>query len=400
MVVRVAQQERQLLEGSRAVAEAVMRCRPRVVAAYPITPQTHIVEELSQMVADGDLKAEYVNVESEHSAASVVLGASATGARAYTASSSQGFLLMLEVLYNIAGMRLPVVLTCVNRSISAPINIWTDQQDSLAARDTGWIQLYAEDNQEVLDMHIQAFRIAEDHRVLLPVMICMSGYILTHAYEPVWMPSQEAVDEFLPPYEPLVYLTPEDPVTLGTLATPEHYMETRYAIQSSQLKALTVIGEVAEEYKEAFGRWSGGLIEEYRTEEASLILVSLGSVVGTLKEAVDELRAEGRKVGLVKVRAYRPFPAEALGEALKGAKRIAVLEQDVSLGSCGALAADLKAAFYNRPGTPPIAGFIAGLGGRDITVETVKGIVGKVEKGELPEAKFVDLRMENLGGGL
>lgn len=400
MVVKIAQQERLLLEGSRAVAEAVMRCRPRVVAAYPITPQTHIVAELSQMVADADLKAGLVNVESEHSAASVVLGASATGARAYTATSSQGFFLMLEVLYNIAGMRLPLVLTCVNRSVSAPINIWADQQDSLAARDTGWIQLYAENNQEVLDMHIQAFRIAEDHRVLLPVMICMSGYVLTHAYEPVWVPSQGAVDEFLPPYEPLVYLTPEDPVTMGTLATPEYYMETRYAIQASQMKALTVIEEVAQEYREAFGRWSGGLIQEYRTEGASLILVSFGSVVGTLRDAVDELRAEGKRIGLVKVRSFRPFPAEALWEALKGAERIAVLEQDVSLGSCGALVSDLKAAFYNRPSAPPIAGFIAGLGGRDITVETVKGIVAKVEEGKLPEAEFVDLRVENLGGEL
>ncbi len=309
MTVKTLKEERMLLEGSQAVAEAVSRCRPNVIAAYPITPQTHIVAELAQKVADGELQAEYLNVESEHSAASACLGAAAVGARAFTATASQGFLLMLEVLYNIAAMRMPMVLTNANRSVSAPINIWNDMQDSVTARDTGWIQLYAENNQEVADLHIQAYRIAEDHRVILPVMVCMDGFTLTHAYEPVSIPTQEAVDEFLPPFEPLVWLTPKDPIILGTLATPEHYMETRYAIQQALERALSVIQEVAEDYQARFGRGSGGLIEEYHSQDAETIIVSMGTVAGTIKDAVDERRAEGHRVGLVKVTTYRPFPA-------------------------------------------------------------------------------------------
>ena len=283
-------QERMLLEGSQAVAEAVIRCRPNVIAAYPITPQTHIVAELAQKIADGEFTAEYINVESEHSAASACLGAAAAGARSYTATASQGFLLMVEVLYNIASMRMPVVLTTANRSVSAPINIWNDIQDSVAARDAGWIQLYAESNQEVADLHIQAFRIAEDHRVMLPVMVCMDGFTLTHAYEPVSIPSQEAVDEFLPPYDPLVWLTPQDPVALGTLAAPEYYTETRYAMQQALEGSLGVIQEVAEDYRARFGRGAGGLIEEYHSQDAETVIVGMQPMVAlTLVELGLEL---------------------------------------------------------------------------------------------------------------
>jgi len=399
MAMEVMAQTKMLLEGSEAVAEAVKLCRPNVICAYPITPQTHIVENLSQMVADGELKAEFINVESEHSAASACLGAVAAGARAYTSTSSQGFLLMLEVLYNIAGMRLPLVLTCANRAISAPINIWNDHQDSFAARDTGWIQLFAENNQELMDLHILAYRISQDAQVMLPAMVCMDGYALTHAYEPLWVPPQEEVDAFLPPYQPVVYLTPKDPLTLGALATPDYYMEARYGIQEAQQRALGVIEELAQEFKEAFGRPSGEILEEYFTDDASTIIVSLGSLAGTVKDAVDELRQEGVRVGGLKMRLYRPFPQEALRRALGWAERVMVLDKNISLGHTGALASELRAILYGQPRQPRVAGFIVGLGGRDITTETIKGLVARVEAGECPDAEFVDLKPENIWRG-
>ena len=245
---------RKMIEGSRAVAEAVALCRPDVISAYPITPQTHIVEELSQIVADGELDAEYVRVESEHSAASVCLGAVVAGSRAYSATTSQGMLLMVEVLYNIAGMRLPLVITGVNRAVSAPLSIWNDQQDTMAIRDTGWLQLYAENSQECLDMHLQAYKISEDDRVLLPVMVCMDGFILTHTYESVDMPTQEQVDAFLPRYNPLYKLDPADPYTLGGYIGPEKYQEVRYVLQQDCLAAKEVVKEVARDFQKAFGR--------------------------------------------------------------------------------------------------------------------------------------------------
>ena len=255
---------KKVVEGSAAIAEAIKLVRAQVIAAYPITPQTHIVQNLSEMVANGDLKAEYVRVESEHSAASAVLGASAVGARAYTASSSQGIMLMAEVLFNIAGMRFPVVMTAANRALSGPINIWNDQQDSYSVRDAGWIQLHAEDNQEAMDLHIQAYRIAEDLRVQLPVMVCMDGFVLTHSYEPVDFPGQEAVDRFLPPYDPTRKLNPQDPKTFGMYAE-EGYTETRFAIQQAMQTAKGVIEEVSAEFERAFGRSSGGLIAGIQT---------------------------------------------------------------------------------------------------------------------------------------
>src|SRR5512137_623371 len=239
---------KEFLEGSMIVAKAVKLCRPGVISAYPITPQTHIVEELAQMVADGHLDAQVVNVESEHSAASVVLGSEATGVRSYTATSSQGLLLMAEVIFNIAGMRLPIVLTDANRAISAPINIWNDQQDTISLRDAGWIQLYAEDNQEALDYHILAYRLAEDKSMMLPVMVCMDGFILTHGIEVVDMPTQEQVDKFLPPYQPLYKLDPANPITIGPLVDPDAYMETRYAVQKTQEDALKLIPKITAEF--------------------------------------------------------------------------------------------------------------------------------------------------------
>jgi len=385
------------VEGSVAVAKAVAVCRPHVISAYPITPQTHIVEHLSELVADGELKSEYVNVESEHSAASVVLGASATGARTYTATTSQGFLLMIEVLFNIAGMRLPVVMTCVNRAVSAPINIWNDQQDSLTARDSGWIQLYAEDNQEAADMHLQAFKIAENKDIMLPVMVCMDGFVLTHSFDPVELISQADADKFLPPYKPQYYLTPKNPLSFGTMVGPDGYMETRYFIEKTMRASLRVISDVATEFHNQFGRFQGGLIDTYKVEDASLVLVSMGSVIGTVKDVVDELRAKGQKIGVMKIRTYRPFPKDEIYKALNHVKEIAVLEKAVSLGYGGILVNEVKSVFYGKPKTPKINGFVVGLGGRDITVDTIHQVIGEAVK-TATEEKFVGLNEALIGG--
>lgn len=363
---------REILEGSQAVARFVGMCRPKVVCAYPITPQTHIVEALSGMVADGRLDAQYLLAESEFTAASVVLGSSATGARSYTATSSQGLLLMTEVMFNIAGMRLPVVMTCANRAVSAPINIWNDQQDSMSLRDCGWIQMYAEDVQEACDMHVQAFLIAETLNI--PVMVCMDGFILTHATEVLEVPTQEEVDAFLPPYEPLFYLTPKDPVTLGSMAGPDSYMEIRMLLHQAMQQASGTIVEVAQRYGEAFGRPQSGLLDEYRTDGAEVLLVSMGSLLGTMKDAVDELRDEGHPVGIVKVRTVRPFPRTQLGTVLSRAGVVGVIEKDISLGLEGILCSEIRSAFCGAEVTPYISSFVVGLGGRDVTKRDIKDI--------------------------
>src|SRR5689334_15811049 len=274
-------------EGSRAVAEAIALCRPQVICAYPITPQTHIVEALGEMVKEGGIAGcEFINVESEFAALSVANGASAAGARSYTATSSQGLLFMAEAVYNAAGLGLPIVMTIGNRAIGAPINIWNDHSDSMSMRDAGWIQLYADTNQEALDLHIQAFRLAED--LSCPVMVCMDGFILTHAYERVDIPSQAEVDAFLPPFEPRLVLDPREPVSIGALVGPEAFTEVRYLSHYKQLRALTLIPKLADEFETRFGRRSGGLIREYRTDGAETIVVALGSVNGTIQEVVDE----------------------------------------------------------------------------------------------------------------
>ncbi len=391
------QNSKKFLEGSMAIAEVVKLCRPQVISAYPITPQTHIVEHLSQMVANGEINAEFVNVESEFSAASVVLGASATGARTYTATTSQGLALMAEVLFNIAGMRLPVILTCANRALSSPLNIWNDQQDSMLVRDSGWIQLYAEDTQEAVDMHIQAYKLAEDHEILLPVMVCMDGFRLTHTFEPVEIPSQEEVDKFLPSYKPLYYLTPKNPLTFGAFAEPDKYMETRYMIHDAQKKAKNMIEKIAEEFEKSFGRYSGGLIEGYKIEDAEIVLVSMGSIIGTFKEVADEMREKGRKVGVLKVRSFRPFPDEGIYNALKDVDNIAVFDKNISLGSEGILCSEIKSAFCNKEKKPRVNGFIFGLGGRDISKDRIKEILGRIEKEKI-DIEFVDLKKEIIGG--
>jgi pyruvate ferredoxin oxidoreductase alpha subunit len=373
---------RVILEGSRAAAEAARMCRVQVVAAYPITPQTHIVEDLAEMVASGKMPAQFVRVESEHSAASVCLGAAAVGTRAYSATTSQGLLLMAEVIFNISGMRLPMVFTIANRSVSAPLNIWNDHQDSMTVRDSGWIQLWAEDCQEVFDMHLQAYHIAEDHRVYLPVLVNMDGFILTHTYEPVELPKQEEVDAYLPPFDPLFKLDPADPYTLGAFVGPELYEEVRYTMELAMQDAKPVIVEAAEKFRAQFGRYQGALLEEYRTEDADTIFVAMGSIIGTLKDTVDSMREAGKKVGVLKVRCYRPFPGEEIYAALKKAKTAIVVEKAASLGAGHILATEIRSAAYGKSPAPRITGCVIGLGGRDITPESIEKVYSRVEQGE------------------
>ena len=380
------------IEGSHAVSEVVAMCRPNVISAYPITPQTHIVEELAVIVGEGRLDAEFVNVESEFAAASVVLGASAAGARAYTATSSQGLLLMTEVVYCIAGMRLPIVMTCANRAISAPLSIWNDQQDSMALRDAGWIQLHAEDNQEAADLHIQAFKIAEQTN--LPVMVCMDGFILTHAYEPVDIPDAKEVDAFLPPFKPTNIVDPRWPRGIGLFADPRFYMETRYILHRAMEKSADVIKEVSADFAKTFGRDSGGFIKTYKLKDADLAIVSMGSVVGTIKELIDRLEEEGKKVGLLEISSYRPFPRQEIYDALKDKMNIVVLEKSISLGRGGILASDVRWAFPRAEKKDRnISSFIAGLGGRDISMDNLRYMVEKVEK-EPVEMEFLNLKKD------
>lgn len=385
-----------VVEGSEAVALAVKLCRPQVISAFPISPQTHIIERLAKFVAEGELNAVYVPVESEFSAASVLAGASAAKARAYTASSSQGLLLMTEVLYASAGMRLPFVMTGVNRTVSSPISIQVDHQDTISLRDSGVIQIYVESNQEAYDVHIAAFKIAEDPKVLLPVMVCMDGWVLTHSYERIEFVDAEQVDRFLPPFEPANFLDVDDPKSWGSIAEEDMLMEFKYAMQAAQAHAKTVAREVFSELSKITGRDYGGLIETYQTRDADVILVAMGSVVGTAKEAVDELRSAGKKVGLVKIRCYRPFPYEDIMDAIRGARAVAVIDADYSIGSGGAMALDLKAKLCGRSDAPTVVEFVAGLGGRDINKKTVAQIVRRTEEfralGQpVEEAVWVDL---------
>jgi len=380
------------IEGSHAVAEAVAKCRPNVISAYPITPQTHIVEELANIVGRGDLDAEYVNVESEFSAASVVLGASAAGARAYSATTSQGLLLMSEVVYCIAGMRLPIVFTIANRAISAPLSIWNDQQDSMALRDAGWIQLHAEDNQEATDLHIQAFKIAEETH--LPVMVCMDGFILTHAFEPVDVPDQKEVDSFLPPFRPTNIVDPRWPRGIGLFADPRFYMETRYILHRAMEKSEETIKKVSGDFAKTFGRDSGGFIKTYKLKDADVVVISMGSLVGTIKDLIDQLEEEGKKVGLLQICSYRPFPRKEVYNTLKDKMNIVVVEKSISLGRGGILASDVRWSFPRAEKKDRnISSFISGLGGRNITKNDLRYMVEKVEK-EPVELEFLGLKKE------
>jgi len=370
-----------ILEGSHAVAEAVKLCKPDVVSAYPITPQTHIVERLAEMVADGDLDAEYMCVESEFSALSACLGASAAGSRVYSATSSQGLLLMAEVCFNVAGMRQPIVMSIANRAISAPLSIWNDQQDSIALRDSGWIQMYAEDAQEVHDFHYIAYKVAEDHQILLPVFICFDGFILSHTYEPVDLPTAAEVDAFLPPYKPYNKLDAKKPLSMGMYATPDYYMEFRYEIDQAMIRSADLIKKVGKEFGEKFGRDYSGLVEDYKLKDAEIAIVAMGSICGTIKDAIDEIRAAGKKVGLLRIITYRPFPAEDMKMALKGIKKIGVFEKNLSIGARmkGAVGYEVKDAINDS--SVSVLSYVAGLGGRDITITDIKKMVDEIEAG-------------------
>jgi pyruvate ferredoxin oxidoreductase alpha subunit len=379
------------IEGSRGVADAVALCRPEVICAYPISPQTHIVEALATKVKAGDLApCEFVNVESEFAAMSVAIGASAAGARAYTATASQGLLYMAEALYNAAGLGLPIVMTVANRAIGAPINIWNDHSDAMSQRDCGWIQLYAETNQEALDLHVQAFRIAE--HLSLPVMVCMDGFILTHAHERLEIPSQEQVDRFLPHYEPRQVLDPADPVSIGAMVGPEAFTEVRYLAYERQNQALELIPDVAAEFAAEFGRDSGGLVRPYRTEDAQTIVVALGSVLGTIKDTIDELRETGIKIGALGITSFRPFPLAAVRAALSHAERVVVLEKALAVGIGGIVSANVRMALTHVQ----LRGYtvIAGLGGRPITKASLRDLFGKAIADELEPLTFLDLNTD------
>ena len=378
----------QQIEGSRAVAEAVAMCRPEVICAYPISPQTHIVEGLSAIVKSGELSpCEFVNVESEFAAMSVAIGASAAGARTYTATASQGLLYMVEALYNAAGLGLPIVMTLANRAIGPPINIWNDHSDSMSQRDSGWIQLYAEDNQEALDMHIQAYKLAE--RLSLPVMVCMDGFILTHAFERVDVPSQEQVDAFLPPFEPRVMLDPDEPVTIGALVGPDAFSEVRYLMHAKQRRALETIPELAVGFEQAFGRPAGGLLRGYRADDAETIVVALGSVLGTIDDVIDELRDQGVSIGSLGIKCFRPYPLEAVREALQGAKRVVVVEKALAVGVGGIVGQNVRLALSGLP--LPVYDVVAGLGGRPITKASLHGLFADAVNDDLEGLTFLDM---------
>jgi len=376
------------MEGSAAVAEAVAMCRPEVICAYPISPQTHIVEGLSAIVKTGRLTpCEFVNVESEFAAMSVAIGASATGARAYTATASQGLLYMVEALYNAAGLGLPIVMTLANRAIGSPINIWNDHSDAMSQRDSGWIQLYAETNQEALDLHIQAFRLAE--QLSLPVMVCMDGFILTHAYEQVDLPTQEQVDAFLPPFRPRQALDPDEPVTIGAMVGPEAFAEVKYLMHAKQMQALDAIPAIAADFHDTFGRESGGLLHPYRVDDAETVVVALGSVLGTIQDVVDELRADGVPIGVLGIKCFRPYPLDEVREALAGARRVVVLEKAFAVGAGGIVGQNVRLALSGLD--IEVNDVVAGLGGRPITKASLHDLLRRALDGEVGRFEFLDL---------
>jgi pyruvate ferredoxin oxidoreductase alpha subunit len=361
------------------------------VCAYPISPQTHIIEAVGAMVKEGTLApCEFINVESEFAAMSVAIGASATGARAYTATASQGLLFMMEAVYNAAGLGLPIVMTLANRAIGAPINIWNDHSDAMAVRDSGWIQLFAESNQEAADLHVQAFLLAEELSV--PVMVCVDGFILTHAVEGIDILEQSFVDSFLPPYEPRQVLDTKAPVSIGAMVGPDAFEEVRYLAHLRQLDALERIPEIAHEFFKATGRDSGGLVRPYRIEGAEVIVVAMGSVLGTLKDAVDERRNRGELVGVLGVTSFRPFPSDAVRDALADARQVVVLEKAFSIGAGGVLTTDIAIAMHRDETV--LRTVVAGLGGRAITRRSLEKVLEDASRNELASLTFLDLDHE------
>lgn len=382
------------IEVSIAAAEAVGLCDVDVVAAYPITPQTHIVEHLADLVADGGLDAEYIAVESEHSAISAVMGASAAGARTFTATASQGLALMHEILFAVSSLRLPVVMAVANRAVSAPINIWADLSDVMPQRDTGWVQLFAENGQEVYDLIVQAFRLAEDHRVLLPVMVNMDGFTLSHMIEPITMMDREEVRRFLPPIVPARQLDPDHPRSIGPFGAQDVYTEVKMQQEMALLRAQDVIEEIWDDFDNCFGRRYRA-VESYRADDAEVILLTMGAVSETARTAVDEMRSEGIAVGLVRIRLWRPLPQAQLREALQGVKVVAVLDRMLTPGGTGGPVGEaVRSIFYDAPVRPRVHDVVAGLGGREINRHTFKEIVRQAlaEEEQVRQYTFLDVR--------
>jgi 2-oxoisovalerate ferredoxin oxidoreductase alpha subunit len=376
---------------------AAKAARVKVIAAYPITPQTTVVEKIADFVESGEMNAEYIRVESEHSAMVALIGAAAAGVRTFTATSAHGLALMHEALHWASGSRLPIVMTVSNRAMGAPWSIWPDFSDSLSQRDTGWMQFYCADNQEVFDTIIQAYKLCEDEQVFLPAMVCLEGFILSHTYMPVKIPEQEKIDDFLPPYKSGWLLDTNNPLSHSNLVSPEWYMEFRYMIQEAMENAKRLIPQIDREYGKIFGFKHGGLIEKYQCEDADLIILTMGTMGGEAKITVNNLRREGLKVGSARVRVFRPFPTEEIVKLAEQAQMFTSIDRHISFGMEGFLATEIKASLFNQKDRPLVAGFIAGLGGRDVTFKTIEKIAkkslktmrsGKVEK----ETEWVDLR--------
>ncbi len=386
------------IEGSLGVAEAVALCRPGVVCAYPISPQTHIVENVGKFVKAGSLKnCEFVNVESEFAAISVSIGSSAGGERTYTATASQGLLYMAEGVYNASGLGLPIVMTVASRAIGAPINIWNDHTDSLSQRDSGWLQLFCESNQDAVDTHIMAFKIAEE--VGLPVMVCMDGFVLTHAFERLDIPSQEQIDQFLPAYQPRECLDPKEPISMGAMVGPEAFTEVRFLQERKMRNAIGVIERVTKEYRDLTGHHSGGLLDCYNCEGADLKLIIMGSTVGTAKDEVDRLKEQGINVGIISLKSFRPFPYEAVAEAIGDAKQVVCVERAFSFGARGIVCPEVKRAMEGK--NCDVKTVIAGLGGRAIYGSTINSIVKHALAGELKEeVTWIDIDASVLNNAL
>lgn len=379
-----------VISANRAISEAVKLAKPKVIPVYPITPQTSISEYLAQFVADGELEAEYIRVESEHSAISAAVGASGTGVRTFTATSSQGLALMHEILFAAAGLRNPIVIANANRALSAPLSIWNDQQDSISERDSGWMQIYAESGQEALDSILLGYRVSEDNEVLLPTMVCIDGFILTHTVEPVDIPSAEDVERFLPSYQPEhAFLDPKQPMSIGTFTDPNYYMEARYDMELAMNRSIDVIKKANQEFKDIFGR-EYGLVENYHCDDADIVLVAMGSVCSTIKDVVDDLRSKGEKVGLLKVRVFRPFPQDEIKKSLENASKVAVLDKNISFSLGGVLHSEIKSII-----DIDAYGFIIGLGGRDVSPDMILEIYNKT-KNPTEEKYWIGLRKEDL----
>ncbi|MEM4598745.1 MAG: pyruvate ferredoxin oxidoreductase [Candidatus Diapherotrites archaeon] len=370
-----------VVEASKAIALAAKLCRPKVIPMYPITPQTHIVENLAEIINNGELDAEIIHAESEHSACSALLGAQAAGARTFSATSSQGLALMFEVLPIVAGNRMPCVMAVANRALSAPINIWNDHSDAVSARDQGWIQLYVESTQEAIDTLIQLYKVCENKDVMLPGMLCIDGFTLSHVYERAFVPEQSKVDEFLPEYKPLNVLDPAEPITIGPIAFPNSYMEFKKMQHEAMLLAEKEIEKVNKEFGKKFGRkYGNGLIEEYKMDDAKYALIGMGTFIGTARNVVDKLREKKEKVGLIKLKSLRPFPAERLRKTTEGLKGLAVIDRHISVGYEGPLYTDLRSALYGSK--LKISSYIAGLGGRDIAAAHIERVFKEIKSGK------------------